>query len=90
MWAIHLLSAVLPKVLAKALVSNIYSGAPRLKSPPGHRKSKAIPLLPLWTFTACCRVNFTFTFTFTQAPKNLIQISVVSCGHYRRIPISQF
>jgi hypothetical protein len=26
-------------------------------------KSIAIPLLPLWAFMACSRVNFTFTFT---------------------------
>jgi hypothetical protein len=28
------------------------------------RKSTATPLLPLWAFVACSRVNFTFTFTF--------------------------
>jgi hypothetical protein len=42
--------------------------APRL------RKSTVIPLLPLWTFLACSRVNFTFTFTFmvkTGAAKNM-------------------
>lgn len=88
MRAIHLSSAILPKMLAQALLTKLYSGAPRLKSPPGYRKSKAIPLLPRWTFTACRRVNFTFT--FTQAPKNLTQIFVVSCVHYRRIPTSQF
>ena len=27
-------------------------------------KSRAMPLLPLWAFFACSRVNFTFTFTF--------------------------
>ena len=32
--------------------------APRLK-----KKSRAVLLLPLWTFVACSRVNFTFTFT---------------------------
>ena len=26
---------------------------------PAQRKSRAIPLLPLWTFVACSRVNFT-------------------------------
>jgi hypothetical protein len=65
-------SAILPKMLAQALVANFYPGTPRLKSPPEHRKSKAIPLLPLWAFAACCRVNFTFT--FTHAPNNLTQI----------------
>jgi len=25
-------------------------------------KSRVIPLLPLWTFVVCSRVNFTFTF----------------------------
>jgi hypothetical protein len=24
-------------------------------------KSRLIPLLPLWVFMVCCRVNFTFT-----------------------------
>ena len=28
-------------------------------------KSRAIPLLPIWAFVACYRVNFTFTFTST-------------------------
>jgi hypothetical protein len=28
----------------------------------GYRKSRAIPLLPLWAFVACYRENFTFTF----------------------------
>jgi hypothetical protein len=28
----------------------------------GYRKSRAIPLLPLWAFVACSRVNFIFTF----------------------------
>jgi hypothetical protein len=71
-------SAILPKMLAQAIVTNFYLGAPRLKSPPGHGKSKAIHLLPPWTFTACSMVNstftFTFTFTFTQALNNLTQI----------------
>ena len=71
MWAIHLSSAILPKMLAQALVTNFYSGAPRFKFPPWHRKSKAIPLLSLWAFTACCTLNFIFT--FTQAPNNLTQ-----------------
>ena len=26
----------------------------------GERKSRAIPVLPLWVFVACYRVNFTF------------------------------
>jgi len=29
-----------------------------------------IPLLPLWAFVACCRVNFTVTFTFIDKPKD--------------------
>jgi hypothetical protein len=35
--------------------------APRLG-----RVELAIPLLPLWAFVACSRVNITFTFTFTR------------------------
>jgi hypothetical protein len=31
----------------------------------GQRKSAAIPLLPLWVFMACSRVNVTFTFTLS-------------------------
>jgi hypothetical protein len=29
------------------------------------RKNIAIPLLPIWAFVACCRVNFTFTVTYS-------------------------
>jgi len=32
---------------------------------PRLRKSRAIPLLPLWAFVACSRLNFTFTFLST-------------------------
>ena len=32
----------------------------------GERKSRAINLLPLWTFLVCCRVSFTFYFTFAS------------------------
>jgi hypothetical protein len=28
------------------------------------RESTAVPLLPLWAFVACSRLNFTFTFTY--------------------------
>ena len=38
-------------------VNHLCHLAPRLK------KSRAIPLLPLWAFVACSRMNFTFTFT---------------------------
>ena len=31
----------------------------------GWRKSRAIHLLPLWAFVACCRVTFTFTDDYT-------------------------
>jgi len=33
-------------------------------------KSRAIPLLPLWDFVACFRVNFTFSFMYTRVNKN--------------------
>jgi len=31
--------------------------------PPSSAESRAIPLLSLWAFMACSRLNFTFTFT---------------------------
>jgi hypothetical protein len=43
--------------------------APRL------RKSKAIPLLPLWDFVACYRVNVIFPFPFTFINMTLITMS---------------
>jgi hypothetical protein len=35
----------------------------------GDRKSRAIPLLPLWAFVACSRVTFTFMYVKTGSPE---------------------
>ena len=32
-----------------------------------------MPLLPLWAFVACSRVNFTFTFTLGDLPPRVTQ-----------------
>jgi len=38
----------------------------------GKRKSKAIPLLPLWVFVACSRENFTIYFNFLYTKYTLV------------------
>jgi len=37
--------------------------------PPSRAKSRAIPLLPIWAFTACSRENFTF---YTSVPNRIM------------------
>jgi len=56
---------------------------------PWPRKSRAIPLLPLWTvrpvhiLSACTRVHFTFTFTVNEPTSE--KLSVDSCAHVRHL-----
>jgi hypothetical protein len=40
------------------------------------RESRVIPLLPLWAFLACSRVNLTFTFTLSKTEEYILETNV--------------
>ena len=42
-------------------------------------KSTAVPLLPLWTFVACSRVNYTFTFWWKITAFGAECVCLISC-----------
>ena len=53
---------------------------------PWSRKSRAIPLLPLWavrsvqSLSACTRAHFTFTFTYMFRPSHVISVGFYGLG----------